>query len=474
MDGAVAGSDASVWAPSTYFWVIVLTGIPAALAVAVAAALGQPWVGAVVAGLPFVMLILWKPEIGVFLMAALVMFEDYAQVVAQAVTLTKVLGITTLLVLLVHRVGDRRFRVRSPALWLAVAFAFWSLLTMAVATVPGLALNRSLTRIQMAGLLFLMLNACLTHDQARALFWSLFIGAFLAATAAFFLTPMAEGEGARRVALAGGANRLGKALMAGLFLAPWLVAQNRRWVRFLLVMAALVILVSYAATGSRQGYIALIPGLLVAVLAYRRLSLPRRLVLVVVIVVFVGLVGLVGVWVGAVDPHIYERLVELQQEGLEAGHRLRLWRLSWRMGIEHPLMGVGAGNVRVMMLGYGEMLPAHNEFLEHFAELGILGVLIYLGFLVAVYWQLRRVADPLLKVCLLGLFVSEIVASLAASNAAFKPFWLQMGACLLAGMHFSRVRAGTSPEGSATRPLPSAMASRGARRGAPEQVGGKF
>jgi O-antigen ligase len=434
----VADPASAGWTPGTYFWVMVLVGVPGVVAVALAAAAGEPWVGAVIAAVPFGLLVIWKPEIGVFLLAIVALFEDYAEVVGGAVTLTKVVGIGTLPVLLAHGVGYRKLRIRSPAFWLAVAFALWSLLTMVTATVPEVAWHFSLRRIQMAGLIFLVVNACLNRNQTTTFYWSLFIGALLAAVAAFFLAPAAGQTQIAQVTLGRGPNRLGKVLMSALFLGPWLLTVSRPWLKMLVVTALLLVAASYAATGSRQAYIALLPGVVVAVLAYRGTSLPRRTLLLLVFGGLLVAAAVVALWVGVLDPQIYDRFVELREEGLEAGHRLKLWTAAWKTGLEHPITGVGAGNVKLHIMQYGLLRRAHNEFLQHFAELGIPGLTIYLGFLVAVYWQLRRVADPVLKACLLGLFVSANVASLAAGNAEFKPFWLQMGACMVAGMQFGR------------------------------------
>jgi O-antigen ligase len=74
------------------------------------------------------------------------------------------------------------------------------------------------------------------------------------------------------------------------------------------------------------------------------------------------------------------------------------------MALDHPLMGIGPANYeaayeRYFVPPWSEPLPhAHNYYLNTFAELGILGLTIFLGFCAAICVRLatglRRSRDP--------------------------------------------------------------------------------
>jgi O-antigen ligase len=98
----------------------------------------------------------------------------------------------------------------------------------------------------------------------------------------------------------------------------------------------------------------------------------------------------------APDTRDAHRLVTLSGHG-----RTRLWRIAWREGRDHPLLGGGAGTwprYAVRAEGLGAPANAHSLYLETFAELGAVGLAILLAFLVA---ALRR--DRLLLLAALAI-----------------------------------------------------------------------
>lgn len=77
-----------------------------------------------------------------------------------------------------------------------------------------------------------------------------------------------------------------------------------------------------------------------------------------------------------------------------AWERLDSWRWSLNVISETPLLGVGPGNWKVNILKHENqenpeflyMYKAHNDFLEHMAEAGIAGGLLYLAIFVLTGW----------------------------------------------------------------------------------------
>ena len=85
-----------------------------------------------------------------------------------------------------------------------------------------------------------------------------------------------------------------------------------------------------------------------------------------------------------------------------AAVRLVMWRGAFLMAMEHPLLGVGPGGYTVRFPRYRDpgyervgvthnTLHAHCEFLEVLADVGIVGLLAFLGFLASVAWVGVRV-----------------------------------------------------------------------------------
>lgn len=67
--------------------------------------------------------------------------------------------------------------------------------------------------------------------------------------------------------------------------------------------------------------------------------------------------------------------------GLSDGSgRKELWKAALGLVKEHPILGVGARNYRTVT---GESLVVHNTYLEILAELGVIGLVLFLGVVIA-------------------------------------------------------------------------------------------
>jgi len=71
------------------------------------------------------------------------------------------------------------------------------------------------------------------------------------------------------------------------------------------------------------------------------------------------------------------------------------WKAGWRMIQDHPLVGIGLGEFRLMMPRYRDsdtttVNMAHNMFIEIAAELGLLALVPFLGIFIFSYRMLGR------------------------------------------------------------------------------------
>jgi O-antigen ligase len=102
--------------------------------------------------------------------------------------------------------------------------------------------------------------------------------------------------------------------------------------------------------------------------------------------------------------HAVERITHPEAGG--GSGRKDLWTVGWRMVNAHPLTGVGAGNFRVVSVGYllrpgptqrdiyivTEPKVPHNIYLNVLAELGAVGFALFLIVLVSSLRSLVRAA----------------------------------------------------------------------------------
>jgi len=73
--------------------------------------------------------------------------------------------------------------------------------------------------------------------------------------------------------------------------------------------------------------------------------------------------------------------------------RYNLSLAAWRMFLAHPLFGVGVGNYFYENRNYAPVYPgrAHNMYLEMMAELGAIGIILFLGVIFYTFKGLNRI-----------------------------------------------------------------------------------
>ena len=213
------------------------------------------------------------------------------------------------------------------------------------------------------------------------------------------------------------------------------------------LVAAVVAMASFFGTFSRGGFIAL-GAAVVAGLVYGGRSRPAFVILVVA-VALVGSVFLRETTSGAVA-----RLANSSTTG-----RTDIWKVGLRMVKANPVVGVGSGNYTTaephyLLVSPGAIkrgdfiidrtLVAHNVYLHVLAEMGVIGLALFLSVLgfsigaaVRAVSLLRKRGDRALEVlgrALVVALVAMLAADFFASEQYSKQLWLllAMGPALLA------------------------------------------
>jgi len=157
----------------------------------------------------------------------------------------------------------------------------------------------------------------------------------------------------------GYANALGALCAIGLVIVATL-GVRRRW--GLAIVPAAVLATALALTSSRGSWLALGAGGLVAATAAR------------------GWAGRAALAVTAALVALFVVTAFTIPARLQA--RADYWHVAWHVGFHHPLGGTGAGTYDLAWAAFGDLgkwgdvLDAHNLYLETFAELGLVGVVL--------------------------------------------------------------------------------------------------
>jgi putative inorganic carbon (HCO3(-)) transporter len=230
-------------------------------------------------------------------------------------------------------------------------------------------------------------------------------------------------------------------------------------IRWLFAAVAVIDLAAFALTQSRGGIVGLGVALLMAVVVAGR-ARPRILALVLVLVA-----GGVGYYFGYKPAHVFQGGSRAGLAGTTSG-RLDEWQVALRVFSGHPVGGVGLGNYQVVEPSYAtqdlnlsvvrqivtDRLVVHNTYLQIAAELGLVGLCLFIAILAVPLRMAGRALARLdqtlgeLEFEVRGLLAGTfglLVAYFFISGEFEKPLWLVLA--LLAS-----VPAVLRPEGPAS------------------------
>jgi O-antigen ligase len=182
-------------------------------------------------------------------------------------------------------------------------------------------------------------------------------------------------------------------LVLPLALIPLVLGRVRRERRPVVGLCAVILVVALFLSASRGGIVSFCAelGVLGLVMILRRTRGKQLLTGGAVLLVALLLVAWLGVG------QILQRLSSVQVLEVTAGKRASMRADTWRIFLDHPLLGTGLGTLQIVFPAYETLYDgkivnhAHNDYLEALAETGIAGGLCCVWFIgVLVSESLKR------------------------------------------------------------------------------------
>jgi O-antigen ligase len=292
-----------------------------------------------------------------------------------------------------------------------------------------------------AMLFLIVFNAIRSREEAMWLIGAFVVGVLI--SGAYGLAVPTDPNAVDRLSGAGGnANETASELVAGLVLAGALAAALRKTPILRLGAALAVPFCAYGVflTLSRGGLVGLGAALIAAIALAGRW---RATAVAVALMLAVGTV----VYFGAFAPEESKARVTKVEGGTG---RTDVWKIGWRMVEAEPLHGIGAGNFQNtsvhFLLQPGSIRRddfivdtpkvAHNTYLEVLAELGVVGLVMFLGILgfalVTAAKAIRtfgRAGDEQMEIisrALLVALIALLASAFFGSREFSKQLWLLM------------------------------------------------
>lgn len=416
-------------------------------------------------GLVFAVVTLTNLTAGLCVFAIFTFIDEV--VPSGGVPLTKLLGVLLILSWLAAvTAGESRRRElfeSNGLLALILLFVTWTALSMLWAADAGEAAD-AIGRYAPNALLFLVVYAAVrTRSQAMLVVGALLIGAVIAG-AYGVASPLEADAGGRLSGSFGNANETGAVLAVGVALAGGLAFALRGHPapQLATMIGAPFCALALFLTVSRGGIVALAAILVAGVFV----AGPRR-----------GTVASAAA-LGALMAVVYFGAFAGQQERehlLQSDNgtgRTDIWKVGWRMVEANPAVGVGAGNFQSSSVHYllepgaieradfivDEPKVAHNTYLGVLAELGVVGLALFLAILGASLASLWRAArafgaggdremEMLSRAVLIAL-VGFLTAAFFGSREYSNQLWLllALGPALLGLARAELDRRGAPPE----------------------------
>ena len=407
-------------------------------------------------GLAFVAVVLADLSAGLVLFT-IISFVDLLPLGGPAVTLAKVAGVLLALSWLA-RLSTRdedtpNFITEHPMItYLLLGFLAWAALSLTWAEDP-VAGAEAVYRYSLNVVLFLIVYTAVI--ERRHVSWVLmaFVAGATVSALYGFVNPVPV-EFVNDVSRLGGAgvdpNEMAATAVAALVLAAALAGgwRHQPLARLIALGAVGFCAATVLLSFSRAGLVALAIALVMAVVVGGRWR-GAAAALLVIVTMCIG-----GYYAFYASPQEKERIT-----AADGGTgREDVWAVGWRMVEDSPTNGIGVGNFQISSIHYllepgalqrsdfivDEPKVAHNIYLQVLAELGVVGLALFLAVIAFSLWCALRAAhvfrdidDRRMELIARGLFVAT-VAMLAAdfflSEQFSKQLWLllALGPSLLA------------------------------------------
>jgi O-antigen ligase len=381
--------------------------------------------------------------LAVYLLTAVSRFQD----IFSALDPVKPALIACVLAILFYAADRSSTRRLAPVLhskttrWV-LGFLFWATLTVPLALNRGLAFYALADSLLKTVAMYIILVAAVREwKDVERLSFVYFVGVVIYAVVVLVRFQLSPDKWRLAALYYYDANDFATLIVTALPLGMYFLVTKREAFQRLIAGAGLcTLLVAFIWTGSRGGFVALVAVLTFLLLRYKAIHGIWRIgALALILALLVG-TGSATYW----DKMNSLMHPETDYNLTDAWGRLQIWERGVGYMVHHPLLGVGFANFQtaegtlfttatdLQAHGHGvKWSVAHNSYIHAGAELGIPGLILFLGILVTSFRALRSVRRlpggprgppqlaQSLAASLLGFAVGAFFLSLAYSDMVF-------------------------------------------------------
>jgi O-antigen ligase len=285
-----------------------------------------------------------------------------------------------------------RFRKLRPFHLSFFLLILWNFLTLLWSVNVNSTLDRLMTYVQLAGMIWLIWDLYLTKDAIRMGLQAYVLGASISAidTISNYLSGISRGSTPRYAATGFNANGLAIVLVLGLPLAWYLAVSinpdsNKKLQLLRLINFAHIPVAVFAIllTASRTALFSLIP------IAWFMLSSFAKLRPIARLIVSVGIIAALYIVQPLVPQTSIDRLSTASSEFTEGdlSGRREIWGEAIGVFWQNPILGTGSGTFKEVVAFKDK--SAHNMYISLLVESGLLGFMFYFGVVLLAAYHIR-------------------------------------------------------------------------------------
>jgi O-antigen ligase len=361
---------------------------------------------------------------------------------SRGTTLTKLLGILTILVLFLKGLLEKKLKWPDKAAICWVLLVIYGLLSVSWAIEPARVLSRFFTAIGLLVLYLVISSYKINKSELNTCKWFILFGGFIAAIFAiyYYETGILYG-GSTRVTMAFGERATNPNNFAFALIIPiaicidLLLNQKKKMIKVALIVALGTILFGIIVTGSRGGFL----GIGMIFIVYF-LSVKQKLTFGTVLIA-------TGIALVSFIPDLYVFFTERWSTAIETGGtgRLAIWYVGLDALRQYWTIGAGLNNFPNVYNEFAHLTPfsllgrgSHNSYLGVFVELGIVGFSLFVWGITKHYQSIKLyfTYHDNNKVMLKAAFWAILVSSFFLDTLWIKSFWLLWMMILMRGNVF--------------------------------------
>jgi hypothetical protein len=378
--------------------------VPTVLIFSAMWAIDQKPLALLFAGLGLVVHSLIRSRIAIYFLVAAIVLEHVLGTSFAAFSISKILGVWAFIVsspkLMRSLQGSR---VKDPIAKWIILFLFMGLLSLSLSSVPMYSAVFFVTMLLVYSLPWLVNVNIVDWGHYKVLMIALILSAGLLACQ-FIVTggqEMAAWERAEAQSLVGEAssevNEVSRLMALGVFSTIFLFFLTKKVLfKLLCIVAGTVLCVGVVITQSRACYIAIPLAVVVGIWLVRRVGMVGRLAVTmsaVVLTIAVFFLGSKTAFMGESIQRRVDSIFDAEDVG-GRGIRFMLWKgytqASLRRGV---VVGYGLYSTQAdpTARSYGAIGSAHSDYFHILGDLGLIGLIFFLGIHVNLMLRIRRI-----------------------------------------------------------------------------------